>query len=208
MSTVVQIKNLNFQNSLYYKDVQINSEEVTFLTGPSGCGKSTLLQMLNATKDYLSGEILYKGKDIKDIDAETLRRKVLLVGQSVYLFDKSIRENFHDYYRFRDEMPPNDETIRKFLKICCADFDLDKSASNLSGGEKQRVYIAIFLSFMPETILLDEPTSALDHDTGSRVLENIINYCKNNNIAVIVVSHDKSLTDKFADKVIDVRTVK
>ena len=61
----------------------------------------------------------------------------------------------------------------------------------MSGGEKQRVYIAIYLSFRPEIIMLDEPTSALDSRNTIDVIENIISFCRGNSSTVIIVSHER-----------------
>ena len=69
----------------------------------------------------------------------------------------------------------------------------------MSGGERQRVYIGIFLSFNPKVLMLDEPTSALDDENSEIVIKNVLDYCKDQGITVIVVSHDKQLTDKFAE---------
>lgn len=77
----------------------------------------------------------------------------------------------------------------------------------MSGGEKQRLYLAIFLSFRPEVLMLDEPTSALDETTARRVMGNILDYCRKEKITVIAVSHDKALTEKFAENILALERV-
>ena len=72
----------------------------------------------------------------------------------------------------------------------------------MSGGEKQRLYIAIYLSFKPKVIMLDEPTSALDEENSHEVIKNILSFSKENKITSLIVSHDKELANAFADNTV------
>ena len=72
----------------------------------------------------------------------------------------------------------------------------------MSGGERQRVYIAIFLSFMPDVLMLDEPTSALDNTSSDIMMSNIKNFSKDNEMTTIVVSHYLTLAEKYGDEII------
>jgi len=193
---------VNHKNIIQYPDIEIESEQVTFICGDSGCGKSTLLKLLNGVVSPQMGEITYHGKNIKDLDTVELRKNLLLVSQSIHLFDKTIAQNFAEFYSYRNLPVPTDEEIKSYLSICCADFPLDMYCTSMSGGERQRVYVAIYLSFMPKVLMLDEPTSALDAQNAITMMHNIISYCKEKRITMIVVSHDKSLSKQFADKVI------
>ena len=205
MDSILSISGLSFQDMIYYPDLQIETNQPTFITGPSGSGKSTLLRLFNGTLTQSSGEIYYNGKDTMQLDTIQLRKEILLVGQSVFLFEKSIRENFMEYYRYREEKAPSDEQMRSILEICCVDFPLEKDCTSMSGGEKQRVYIAIFLSFLPKILMLDEPTSALDAHNGFQLMNNLLAFCKEKQITTIVVSHDGSLTQQFAHSVFTIQ---
>ncbi|HSR03242.1 MAG TPA: ATP-binding cassette domain-containing protein, partial [Proteiniclasticum sp.] len=125
MGNIFTIENLKFGGILEYKYMEINAGDITFIQGASGAGKSTLLKLLNASLSPEEGRILYMGKDIKEMDTIELRKEVILIGQNVYLFDETIRENFRMYYAYRDLSVPDDETITKYLKLCDADFSLD-----------------------------------------------------------------------------------
>ena len=94
--------------------------------------------------------------------------------------------------------------MKYFLDLCSVPFSLDNDCTKMSGGERQRIYIAIFLSLKPKILMLDEPTSALDKQNSNDVIKNIIDYCKENEITIIVVSHDGNITEKFADHVINI----
>ncbi len=73
----------------------------------------------------------------------------------------------------------------------------------MSGGERQRVFIAIMLSLARKVIMLDEPTSALDKETGSIVMAQIKEYCFNKGLRAFVISHDESLVEMYQDQIIN-----
>ena len=186
-------------NGIRYPDMTIEENTITFLTGPSGCGKSTLFRILNGTLDPEEGTLFYRGQDIRDLDSLTHRREVSLVSQSVFLFPGTIRENFRQFYQFRELPEPDPDRIRFFLDLCCLTAEPDTDCTNFSGGEKQRVYLAIFLSFGPRVVLLDEPTSALDTATSRSLLKNLAAYVKQEEISLILISHDPGLADGYAE---------
>ncbi|MDV3428986.1 MAG: ABC transporter ATP-binding protein [Bacillota bacterium] len=196
---ILETKDLCFNNMINYKDMKISKGKVTFITGESGSGKSTLLKLFNGTLTQSKGKIYFNGEDTQQLNSIKLRKKISLISQNVFLFDASIKENFIKFYEYRGQNVPSDEKIKEILNICCITFPLDKDCRVMSGGEKQRIYIAIYLSFGPEIIMLDEPTSALDNKNTFAVIENILSFCKKNNSTVIIVSHDKELTEKFGE---------
>ena len=186
-------------NGIRYPDMTIYENKITFLTGPSGCGKSTLFRIFNGTLDPEEGTLFYRGQDIRGLDSLTHRREVSLVSQSVFLFPGTIRENFRQFYQFRDLPEPGSDRIRFLLELCCLTADPDTDCTTFSGGEKQRVYLAIFLSFEPRVVLLDEPTSALDTVTSRSLLKNLAEYVKKERISLILISHDPGLADEYAE---------
>ena len=199
---IISASQVVFQSMIRYPNIKIAKGKTTFIHGPSGCGKSTLLKLINGTTSPDSGEIFYKGNNIENIDTIDLRREILLVAQSVFLFTGTIEENFKKYYEYRDRDLPTKETMEKFLKICSAEFSLETRCETMSGGERQRVYISIFLSFMPDVLMLDEPTSALDNTSSDIMMSNIKNFSKDNEMTTIVVSHYLTLAEKYGDDII------
>lgn len=199
---IISASQVVFQSMIRYPNIKIAKGKTTFIHGPSGCGKSTLLKLINGTTSPDSGEIFYKGNNIENIDTIDLRREILLVAQSVFLFTGTIEENFKKYYEYRDRDLPTKETMEKFLKICSAEFPLETRCETMSGGERQRVYIAIFLSFMPDVLMLDEPTSALDNTSSDIMMSNIKNFSKDNEMTTVVVSHYLPLAEKYGDNII------
>ena len=197
---------LRFENVKFikeYDDFTINKNEIVFIVGKSGSGKSTLLKLINNTIQMKSGKIFYKDTNILNIKPVELRRNIMMTSQENFLFDMTIKENFHEFYKLRDLENLTDDEIVKFLKIADFDVDVNLDVEKLSGGEKQRVFLAIALSMRPAVLLLDEPTSALDSNTAFNMMKNIVDYCKHNDITLVVVSHARNLVDEFADKTID-----
>ncbi len=197
---------LRFENVKFikkYDDFTINKNEIVFIVGKSGSGKSTLLKLINNTLQMKSGRIFYKDTNILNIKPVELRRNIMMTSQENFLFDMTIKENFHEFYKLRDLENLTDDEIVKFLKIADFDVDVNLDVEKLSGGEKQRVFLAIALSMRPAVLLLDEPTSALDSNTAFNMMKNIVDYCKHNDITLVVVSHARNLVDEFADKTID-----
>lgn len=202
MSDIFRTKGLK-ANQILYMDLKIQEGLTTFITGSSGVGKSTLLKLFNGIISPSLGDIHYRGKNIAEMDTITLRRNVCLAGQDLYLFEGTIEENFRQFYSYRDEAAPSYDTMQSFLSLCCLTCSLSSDTSTMSGGEKQRVYLSIFLSFMPDVLVLDEPTSALDAKNSYDIFENVFGFCRANKITAIVVSHDLSLRDRFSEIMID-----
>lgn len=200
MSTpLFQANHLIYIANLAYNDVTIQRGKVNFIVGESGSGKSTFLKLLNESINPVSGKLLYNGKPIKEYDPIALRREVSLVSQEPFLFDESILDNFYKFYALREATMPSVDYVNYITDLCCVNVPLDQNASTLSGGERQRVYISIFLSLCPKVILLDEPTSALDEKNSRKMIKNIINFCFDKNIDIVIVSHDQNIVAEFCE---------
>lgn len=202
MTPLFQIRDVVFEHMIEYPALSLQENEITFVRGESGCGKSTFFKLLNGIVSPSSGIILFQGTDIQKMDTIELRRRVLLVNQNAYLFEGNIMDNFTGYYKYRGENPPSKGKIQQLLSECCISFSPEQDCMNLSGGERQRIFMAICISFCPEVLLLDEPTSALDTETSRKMMQNLIRYCKEHQSTLFVISHDKGLTEEFAERVI------
>lgn len=205
MDALFRTKDLVYNDMISYQDIVIEKGKVNFIVGESGAGKSTLLKLFNAFFSPTEGSIFYNGTNIKDIDTLSLRKEVSLVSQEVFLFDSTIRDNFAQFFAYRELPTPTDNEIKKMLEVCRIDFDLEKDCTSMSGGERQRVYTAVFLSFLPKVIMLDEPTSALDEKNSISVVGNIIEFCRENDIEIIIVTHDRAVKENFEGNVIELK---
>ena len=205
---MIQTKNLVFKNFLSYPDLNINRGEFTFIVGESGVGKTAFLRMINASEDISGGDLLIDGVDINNLDPIKQRQDYLLSGQFVYLFKGTIVDNFQKFYELRNLDVPSVENMSEYLKLVALPVDPMSRVDSMSGGERQRVYLAIFISLARKVIMLDEPTSALDDASARLFLSNLKEYCKAKNLSAIVISHDKSLSEDYADAKIDLSSVK
>ncbi|MGP1587067.1 MAG: ABC transporter ATP-binding protein [Treponemataceae bacterium] len=178
--------------------------QVTALVGPSGCGKTTVLRLASRLYDYDKGQILIDGKDIKDVNTDTLFDKISIVFQDVVLFNTSIMENI----RIGNKNASDEEVIAAAKLANCHEFIeampdgyntmIGENGSKLSGGERQRLSIArAFLKNAP-IIILDEISASLDVENEMKIQESLNSLIKGK--TVIIISHRlKSIenTDKI-----------
>lgn len=204
MNPILSSERLNFKGILEFPPLAIGTGKTTFITGRSGSGKSTLFKLFNGIYSPDAGEVYYQGTAISKLDTIALRREVLLVSQIVFLFAGTIKENFAAFYDYRELPVISDAEMVRFLQLCCADFPLNALCNTMSGGERQRIYLAICLSFQPKVLMLDEPTSALDGETANRFLERLCTFARETAMTLLIISHDPSLAAKYGDQIIDI----
>ncbi|MBE6505135.1 MAG: ABC transporter ATP-binding protein [Methanobrevibacter sp.] len=213
MSNIVEINNLvkSYENghikALNGIDLTIKEGEFVSIIGPSGSGKSTLLNMLGALDLPDSGSINVAGYDLlsnKKLN-EFRAQKIGFVFQLHNLIPNlSVVENI-EIPMFTSKLS-NDEMRKRALDLLDIVGLKDKASqkpSKLSGGERQRVAIARALANNPSIILADEPTGSLDSKTSTKILKQLIDLHKTQNVTLIIVTHDMDVA-KLADRTIEV----
>jgi putative ABC transport system ATP-binding protein len=189
------------------KDINLrfNSGKIHNLIGHSGAGKTTLLRLLNRMDEPSSGRIEYDGKDIKDIPVLELRRRIGMVFQIPVMFDGTVKNNLSIPYSLRtNSNHVNEEDLINALELAGLQNDfLERRASELSVGEKQRLTVARALINKPDVLLLDEPTSALDHFTGIKLLESIKELNEALGLTIIMVTHQLEYARILGGRVIN-----
>src|SRR5712691_9217583 len=181
------------------KDVSFTVERGHALTfvGPSGSGKSTLLRCLNRLEEPTAGTVRFEGRDIRSLDPRQLRRGAALVMQTPVLFEGTVRDNL----RLRPtglDGDLSDERLSHSLTEVGLDGEvLDRDATTLSGGEKQRVTIARALLGEPRALLLDEPTSALDPPNAALVVEAVSRLREARGLSIVAVTHQPELVRRL-----------
>jgi putative ABC transport system ATP-binding protein len=174
-------------------DFKLMPHQSAAIVGRSGSGKSTLLHIFSTFMKPDEGTVTLLGKDLyslKDNAIESLRRyDIGIIFQFHYLF-KGMRalENIHVATMLSGD--DIDETILEKLEI---DHLMNHKTSELSGGEQQRVSIARVLSKKPRIIFADEPTGNLDKETATLVMDVLLEYVKENEAGLVLVTHDENL---------------
>lgn len=193
-----EVKNISFS----YNDEEIFSDisfsikrgDVLCVLGPNGTGKTTLIKCLNGLHEIDSGEIFIHGENIKKLSFREISKNIGYIPQShvpsfpFKVFDVVLMGRA-PYLNLTDS--PNEDDVKiaidalKTLGI----YDLkDKEYTNLSGGERQLVFLARVLCQKPDVLILDEPTSHLDFGNQIKLLEIIDNLAKSG-LAIIMSSH-------------------
>ena len=157
-------------------DFEVKKGEVICILGSSGSGKSTLLRCVNKLETQTSGQVLYHGKEIRNVQKEIneFRSRVGMVFQSFNLFNNmTVLENCMEGARkvlHVSKEEAFDRAIKHLKEVGMAPY-INARPEQLSGGQKQRVAIARGLCMNPEVLLFDEPTSALDPEMVGEVPE-------------------------------------
>ena len=197
---------VKFGNDVILKNVSIHIHcgELTVIIGRNGAGKSTLLKAI-------LGEVEHKGNIIFTDEKDNLTKKIKIgyVPQKLNI-ENHMPTTVFDMFAscisyipvFMKKAKKIYKEIKEHLKIFGVDRLIDKSIGDLSGGELQRVLIAMATKPIPNLLILDEPVSGIDKN-GIRDFYQILNRLKAEyDMSIILVSHDLELANQYADRVI------
>src|SRR5210317_2632000 len=166
------VENFNVLNNV---DLTIETGQTTAIVGSTGSGKSTLIKLLLRLYEINNGSISYDSNSLKDIELSSLREKIGLVSQDVFLFEGTVIENIaygdlnasesqvwnaaqkSEADEFINNLPQKEKTI------------VGERGQKLSGGQRQRISIARAILKNPEILILDEATSAVDNETEAAI---------------------------------------
>ena len=194
-------------------DLSVERGEFLAIVGQSGSGKSTLLHLLGTLDSPDQGEVCFDGQRIDRLpgsDRDLLRNRYFgMIFQFYHLLPElttlenvlaplMIAENVWGYFCRRKQ---HKAAALQLLETVGLGHRLRHLPSELSGGEMQRAAIARALVTQPQLLLADEPTGNLDHDTGREILDILCSLNRQQNLTIVMVTHDLSIA-KLADRVV------
>ncbi len=190
-------------------DLTVEDGELMAIIGNSGSGKSTLLNMLGALDKPSAGKLLVAGKDLSKLSTSQL---ISYKRESVGFVWQNNGRNLIPYLSAIEnvQLPmiisgkQRKERALELLDVVGLSHRRNNKLHQLSGGEQQRVAIAIALANSPRLLLADEPTGAVDTKTSARILDLFRDLNKNTGLTVIIVTHDRQLAKKV-DRVVAIR---
>ncbi len=217
MSPILRVENLHHTYlrgtpfeavSLRGVDMEVHQGEIVSIIGPTGSGKSTLIQHFNGLIRPQTGNVFVLGQDLRDpdLDIKGLRRQVGMIFQTPeqQLFEQYVGDDIafgpRNYGLDRTEVR---QRVKKAMEMVGLGFEefKDRLTFSLSGGEMRKVAIAGVLALEPSILVFDEPTCGLDPATASEFLSRIRELRDEQEVTIILVSHDMESVAQLADRI-------
>lgn len=183
------------------KDINVRFEagKSYAIVGGSGSGKSTLLNLIMGNYPDYEGSLTIGGKEIKNVDPDSVFDVVSVVQQNVFIFDDTIRQNICMFKKFDGEQVERAVQmagLSQLIREKGETYACGEGGAHLSGGEKQRISIARSLLRRSPVLLVDEATSALDAETAEGVIRSILEI---DGLTRLVVTHklDEKVLSRF-----------
>lgn len=207
--TMISTKNLSYQyagrNAINYPDVAVESGNALLILGKSGCGKTTLLHLLGGLQHPSKGNIFIHNQDIaclteKKLDHFRGQHIGFIFQRSYFVQSLTVKDNIL-LAPYLAKKGADNTRILQLAQTLGIDHLLHKLPSTLSQGEQQRVSIARAIIHHPDLVLADEPTSSLDDENTATVAGLLLQLCRENGAALVVVTHDERLKNLIANQI-------
>ena len=202
----IQVRNLTkiFKNSTAVDNINfsIDKNETIGLLGPNGCGKTTSIGMMLGLITPTSGEILIDNENLISLKRDNILSRINFASPYIELPKKlTVRQNLEIYGRLYGI-----KNLNSRINEISSDLDIrnffNKKTGELSSGQKNRVSLAKSLINKPEILFLDEPTASLDPDIGDFVRSYVQDYKSNNNVTILLASHNMNEVERLCDNII------
>lgn len=209
---VLSAKNLEtrYEKLTVFRDLNVEIQEgkVTTIIGPNGCGKSTLLKTMGRILKQKNGKVYLQGQDLHTIPTKQIAKQLALLPQNPIAPGELKVEELISYGRYPHRNNVNKissqdkEIIEWAMDITKTSAFRTRQIGNLSGGQRQKVWLAMALAQKTEILLLDEPTTYLDMSHQLEVLQIVERLNRDHNCTVIMVLHDINHAARFSDEII------
>jgi len=195
-------KSFNGKNIINHLSLEILAGSKVAVTGKSGAGKSTLVNMLMGFIRPDGGNITLLGMDVNEENINEIRKNLSWVPQELNIDLNYVRDLLLLAFSFnknKNERPSEKTIINALNKFGLNEDILGKDVSDISGGEKQRIFLTSSSLLNRKICFLDEPTSGLDADSKRKVINYFLNECIS---TVVAVTHDQEWMEN-SDLIID-----
>lgn len=208
---ILDISNLSagYRGKQILKDVSfpVQPHKMTVVLGRNGCGKSTLVSCINQQIADYTGEIRCQDRDLKAMTPVERARAVAVLPQVLpspaITVDELVRFGRNPYLGWGRRLSKLDgEMISQAMELAEVTGLKNSLISNLSGGERQKAYLAMILAQNTRLIVMDEPTTYMDVEYQGRLMELIIRLKREQKKTLLVVMHDLSLALQYADNAV------
>ena len=194
-----KFKSITAVNNISFK---IEKNNTLGLLGPNGCGKTTSIGMMLGLITPTSGEILIDGIKLDSKNRIKLLSLMNFASPYIELPKKlTVKQNLEVYARMYGVIN-KDERIKELIEDLNLNQFLDKKTGELSSGQKNRVSLAKSLINKPKLLFLDEPTASLDPDIGDFVRQYLEKYKKENDLTILLASHNMKEVERLCNKII------
>ena len=194
-----KFKSLTAVNNISF---EIENNKTLGLLGPNGCGKTTSIGMMLGLITPTSGSIFIDGISLEPKNRIKLLSSMNFASPYIELPKKlTVKQNLEVYARLYGVKEVHQRTNEMIEDLNLQNF-LNKKTGELSSGQKNRVALAKSLINKPKLLFLDEPTASLDPDVGDFVRAYIENYKKNNNLTILLASHNMKEVERLCDEII------
>ena len=195
--STLKVENITFsydgkRNALDNVNMQFNRQGMTAIVGESGCGKTTIVNLLLGAIHTTEGQVKVGANNIEEVSRKDYYSKLAVISYNTFIFHDSIRKNFE----IAKPDITDEEIYTALKKVNLYDYvvanggldkELQEDATNISGGQKQRLALAINLVTPKDIYIFDEATSNIDIDSEAIILQNMHALAKEKN--VILISH-------------------
>jgi iron complex transport system ATP-binding protein len=194
---------------LYDVSLSLNAGTMAALLGPNGSGKTTLLRLLSGVTRPQQGQILLEGRDVQHWGRRALARRIAVVPQEVHMpfaftVEQMVEMGRTPFVRsfWGTRNSDDHEQVQEAMRACGVSWLAGRIFNELSGGEQQRVLIAMALAQQPSLLLLDEPTSHLDIKYQVETLELIQRLNREHGVTVVAAIHDLNLAARYFSRLL------
>jgi iron complex transport system ATP-binding protein len=194
---------------LHNVSFEVRSGELFGVLGPNGSGKTTLLKILSGVLPIRDGEVFIKSKRLQEYSTKELARIVAVLSQhSTQSFSYTVKETVtlgryaHQHGWFQTLSKEDERIVQRVMAQTGLSSLQNKNIQELSGGEKQRVFLAQALAQEPEILLLDEPTNHLDLSYQKELLDLLKSWTIENGLTVVSIFHDLNLAGLYCDRLL------